>query len=410
MRSIFRCAVSMTAIVLALTACVGKDSLSSTPAWLQPATGKAAEMIVAPLRDEIIRRADADLGKTPITITSFSCERSHGGPHDFYSEADYRWPDPANPGGPYIPRDGESNPDNFYAHRKALNAMSILVANLTSAWILTGDRNYADAVLPHLQAWFINPDTRMNPHLSYAQAIPNLIEGRSYGIIDSIHLIEVVQSMIRLEQAGLMPEDLLSGTKQWFHDYVEWLTTHSNGVAEFHAGNNHGVCWIMQVGEFAKYAEWQEIVEYCKVRFKYKFIPEMAPDGSFPYELDRTKPYGYSLFNLDAMAGVCQILSTSDDDLWTYTSRNGNNMSKALAFMLPYIRDKEKWFKEPDVMFYDQWPVAQPALLFSWYRFRGDRGFDARTCYQTWLELDHFPSNGEVIRNLPLRNPVIWLL
>ncbi|MBR6352329.1 MAG: alginate lyase, partial [Firmicutes bacterium] len=86
------------------------------------------------------------------------------------------------------------------------------------------------------------------------------------------------------------------------------------------------------------------------------------------------------------------------------------NMARALAFMLPYIRDKEKWFKEPDVMFYDQWPVAQPALLFAWYRFRNDRDFDARTCYQTWLELDHFPSNGEVIRNLPLRNPVIWLL
>jgi hypothetical protein len=31
--------------------------------------------------------------------------RSAGGEHDFFSEADYFWPDPANPAGPYIEKD-----------------------------------------------------------------------------------------------------------------------------------------------------------------------------------------------------------------------------------------------------------------------------------------------------------------
>ena len=41
----------------------------------------------------------------------------------------------------------------------------------------------------------------------------------------------------------------------------------------------------------------------CRDRFKTVLVPnQIAADGSFPLELRRTKPYGYSLFNLDAFA------------------------------------------------------------------------------------------------------------
>ena len=58
--------------------------------------------------------------RPPLTVTGFVAERSAGGIHDFYSEGDYWWPDPENPDGPYIRRDGVSNPDNFAEHRKAM--------------------------------------------------------------------------------------------------------------------------------------------------------------------------------------------------------------------------------------------------------------------------------------------------
>lgn len=370
---------------------------------------EAREMISAPLREQIISKAEADLKAEPITITAYPAEESQGGLHDFFSEADYSWPDPANPDGPYKGRDGYTNPDNFNEHRFALNRMSMIVANLASAWILTGEQKYADAILPHLYAWFINEDTRMNPNMKYAQAVHGKFAGRCYGIIDTIHLIEVVQAMIRLEKSGLMPEDLLEGTKSWCYRFVDWLFDDPQGIMEMRTGNNHGVCWILQVGTYAKYAGWTEMYMFAKNRFKYKYLPEMAADGSFPMELERTKSYGYSIFNLDAMVGVCQTLSTPDDDLWTFVAENGNVIRMALDFMFPYIQDKSRWPKAPDVMYWDEWPVAQPSLIFAWNRFRNEADFDAQAYYDTWLRLDHFPQNTEVIRNLPLRNPVLWL-
>jgi hypothetical protein len=55
---------------------------------------------------------------------------------------------------------------------------------------------------------------------------------------------------------------------------------------------------------------------------------QMSGDGNFYRKLERTKSYGYSLFNLDALATVCQILSTSEDNLWDYQMEDGRGSSK----------------------------------------------------------------------------------
>lgn len=80
--------------------------------------------------------------------------------HDFYSEGDYWWPDTLNPDGPYVRRDGETNPDNFVAHRHAMIRFSSIVGNLTSAYLLTQDKEYVDAILAHVRAWFVNESTK----------------------------------------------------------------------------------------------------------------------------------------------------------------------------------------------------------------------------------------------------------
>src|SRR6266496_119176 len=67
-------------------------------------------------RTRILKAANACLSEPPVTITSFKSPRSAGGPHDYFSEGDYWWPDPGNTSGPYIQRDGMTNPDNFIAH------------------------------------------------------------------------------------------------------------------------------------------------------------------------------------------------------------------------------------------------------------------------------------------------------
>ncbi len=184
-------------------------------------SGKQEKIIQDTLRNEILKRAEAQLDEAPVTVTSFTAERSAGGIHDFFSEGDYWWPDPENPDGPYIQKDGETNPENFVAHRHAMVHFSMIVGNLTSAYLLTKDTKYAEAALRHIRAWFINEDTRMNPNLLYAQAIKGIATGRGIGIIDTIHLIEVVQALIRMQEAGILPENDRLETKKWFSEYLE---------------------------------------------------------------------------------------------------------------------------------------------------------------------------------------------
>jgi hypothetical protein len=194
-------------------------------------------------RSRILTAADACLTDAPVTVTAAHSPRSAGGLHDFFSEGDYWWPDPKNPDGPYIQKDGMTNPDNFVAHRQALMGMSVKVANLTAAYQLTHDPKYADAAIKHLRAWFVDDATKMNPNLEYAQAIHGKFKGRGIGIIDTIHLIEPARCVTLLEKSGALHGNDLAAVKKWFADYIQWLTTSKNGQEEMNAKNNHGTCF-----------------------------------------------------------------------------------------------------------------------------------------------------------------------
>src|SRR5690606_7490148 len=157
----------------------------------------------------------------------------------------------------------------------------------------------------------------------------------------------------------------LGKIKNWFETYLQWLTTHPYGISEMNAENNHGTCWVMQVAAFARLTANDSLLQFCRQRYKTVLLPaQMDTNGSFPKELNRTKPYGYSIFNLDAMAMICQILSNEQDSLWEFQTADGKSIRKGVAFLYPYIENKDKWPFPKDVMYWDNWPVAQPFLVF----------------------------------------------
>src|SRR2546429_7356927 len=203
-------------------------------------------------RARVLKAANQYLSEKPITITASHSPRSAGGLQDFFSEGDYWWPDPQNPDGPYIQRDGMTNPDNFVEHRRALMRLSVQVPALVAAWRLTRDARYAKHAALHLRAWFIDVSTRMNPHLQFAQAIHGRFTGRGTGIIDTIHLVEVARAIEVMVGSGAMTVGEHEAIKAWFTAYLRWMTTNQNGIDERDAKNNHGTCWGMQVRAFAK--------------------------------------------------------------------------------------------------------------------------------------------------------------
>lgn len=375
-------------------------SAQATACLAQPNVRKE---VIAVLKDRALSQAAWALKEQPVTVTAAVSSRSAGGRHDFYSEGDYWWPNPEQPDGPYIQRDGQTNPDNFVAHRHAMIRLSRIVGALASAYMITGDKKYVAHALRHAKAWFVDTTTMMNPSLLYAQAIKGKVTGRGIGVIDTIHLMEVAQGLLAMENSPAMDKELLAAIRKWFSAYLTWLTTHQYGKDEMAAENNHGTCWVMQVASFAKLTGDQELLSFCRARYKTVLLPnQMAEDGSFPRELKRTKPYGYSLFNLDAMTMVCHILSDEKDNLWNYKTADGRSMEKGIRFLIPYVQDKSRWTFAKDVMYWDHWPVAHPFLVF------GAQAYHEKAWLETWKTLDHDPQVEEVIRNLPVRNPIIW--
>jgi hypothetical protein len=363
----------------------------------------AYKMVAVNDRKRIVDAAAKYVLNSPQTVTAFPTKRSAGGLHDFYSQADYFWPDPKNPNGPYVNRDGQSNPDNFNDHRKAMVTLSVEMPALTAAWLVTGDSRYGRKACDHLRAWFVTPDTRMNPNLEYSQAIQNLNTGRSIGVIDTLHLVEVARAAAHLMPKMMSPADM-AGVKEWFRSYLNWLTTSEKGKAERDTLNNHAMCWALQAAEFAHLLDDTATREDVYRRYTTILLPnQLGQDGSFPKELARTKPYSYSIFNFDVMTSLCQSLKGLQPDPPTFKLADGRGECKAAEFIYPYLKDKGAWKWAKDVQHFDSLPVRSPGLLFSGV------ACDRPEYIALWKTMDADPTDREVIRNNPIRQPLLWV-
>lgn len=363
----------------------------------------AYQMVAQTDRVRILRAAKEYLPIELQTITAFHSGRSPGGLHDFFSQADYFWPNPKDPDGPYINRDGQSNPENFDDHRKAMVALSVRMPALTAGWLLTKDLRYGKRAGDHLRAWFVTPASRMNPNLEYAQGVHGVSTGRSYGIIDTLHLVEVARAASFLGPELLSPSDM-EGVKTWFREYLNWMVTSEKGNRERTALNNHATCWALQASEYARLIG----DEKTRAEIHQWFIgdllqDQLGKDGSFPKELARTKPYSYSIFNFDIMAGLAQSLKGSGQDLTTFALPDGRGLCRAAEFIYPYLKDKGKWPYRKDVEHFDALPVRSPGLLFAGLACR------QKEYIALWKTLNPDPTDKEIIRNYPIRQPLLWV-
>ena len=376
----------------------------------QPNEHSTFDMVAAVDRKRILLAAKQYVSFPIQTITAFTSPKSPGGPHDFFSQADYFWPNPKNPDGPYVNRDGQSNPENFNEHRKAMIRLSIEMPALTSAWLLlrrersqsAAAKSYGRKAAEFLLAWFVAAETRMNPNLEYAQGVHGVSTGRNYGIIDTLHLVEVARA------ASLLTTEVLSdaereGVKQWFREYLRWLKTSEKGIKERDTLNNHAVCWGLQAAEFARLIGDQDTRVEVRNQYETIFLPnQLSTEGSFPKELARTKPYSYSIFNFDVMATLCQSLSDGSSDEFSFKTSDGRGICKAAAFLYPYLENKSRWPYAHDVEHFDALPVRSPGLLFCGVHC------DQPAYIKLWKTLNPDPTDPEIIRNYPIRQPLLW--
>jgi hypothetical protein len=357
--------------------------------------------------DRILAQATAHLKEPPNPITTHPCPRSPGTPHDFYSEADDYFPDPANPAGPYIQHaDNATNPDAFTAHRDALLNFSICVPALTAAFVLTNETRYAQQAVTHLRAWLLDSATRMTPSLLYAQTIPPAKTGRFEGVVEAVHLAEVVQCLPFLANSEAFSESDYASLKKWFAEYFEWLNSSRLAGLARDNKSHHGSSWLLQAAAIAHLTASTEDAPLTALRHQYKsstIRAQIVADGTFPHELTTPNPYRNTLFNLDMLSGVCVLLSTRFESVWDYELQDGPGMRSVIARMYPYIRDRGTWPYRADAAHFNDLPIRPPGLLFA------ARAYNRPEYAELWKTLKPDPAVPELQRTFPIRQPLLWV-
>ena len=292
-------------------------------------------------RYELRERAEAMMKLPYLSVTQDKSPAASGDIHDYYSEGPYWWPDPKNPDGPYVRRDGEFNPERFNAHNEKLMKLSSAVYTLAAAGLYLDEPAYTKRAVEHIRVWFLNAETKMNPNLNHAQAIRGITTGRGIGIIDTTVLLQVVNGANLIEYGGDYGDDI-AALKAWFAEYVHWLRTSENGIYERDYFNNHSNWYNTQLAGFLAFIG--EDPTPCFEHFIKVILPKQTgEDGSFTDELTRTNSYMYSGFNLEASALICHIAESYGFDLWGAVAENGRSMRRSIEFFKPYYKNPFEW-------------------------------------------------------------------
>jgi hypothetical protein len=356
--------------------------------------------------DRILAQANAYLKERPDPITNHTCSRSPGTPHDFYSEAEDYWPDPASPTGPYIVRAGSLNPEAFTAHRDALINFSTYVSALTAAFVITNEPRYAQQAVTHLRAWFINPETLMTPNLLYGQTIRPMKTGRFEGVVEAVHLAEVVQCLLFLNNSEALTDQDRAALKKWLAEYFDWLNNSRLAGLARDNKSHHGTSWLLQAAAIAYLTQVADDAPLTALRHQYKsssIRAQILVDGTFPHELTTPNPYRNTLFNLDMFACVCVLLSSRFESVWDYELQDGPGMRTVLARLFPYILNRGAWPYRADAEHFNDLPIRPPSLLFA------ARAYNRPEYAELWKTLNPDPAIPELQRTFPIRQPLLWV-
>jgi len=280
----------------------------------------AGESTLAAARAALLDRAAKAL-KTPLrSVVDKTLMPPSGQRNDYMSMGPYWWPNPTTQSGlPYVRRDGQRNPQvaGEALDSDRMQAFCRDVFELTLAHHFGAPDSHAEKAAAALKHWFLAPATRMTPHLRYGQGIPGIVEGRAEGLIDTRNLWMAIDSALLLNARGVLSDAELKGIRAWFAEFTQWMQTSPIARDEDSAQNNHGMFFDAQlVGNLLFVGDTQAAKGRLATLARRRIAPQIQPDGRMPLELARTRPFHYSVFNLEAITRLARYGQGQGVDLW----------------------------------------------------------------------------------------------
>ncbi len=210
----------------------------------------------------------------------------------------------------------------------------------------------------------------MNPHLRYGQAVRGIVDGRGIGLIDTRNLRMAIDAAMLIKDSGELSALEMAGLQQWFKEFTNWMLTSDIGQDESNEFNNHGMFYDMQVINYALFFGDTTLAKSTLRRASNLRIgSQVAADGKQWGELERTRPFHYSAFNLEAVTNIARYGEQVGMDVWN-TRKKTRGIYNAVGYTLAFVMNPGTWpYKELSGK-----PEIQSAVT---YLLRAERAYGA---------------------------------
>ncbi len=319
---------------------LNKDYLETVKSRLQ-----AGDKRLKPALDSLLKEADFALTQGAFSVMDKEAIPPSGDKHDYTSMGPYWWPDTTKSDGlPYIRRDGVVNPERNAFDKVRGSSVMDYSYKLSLAYFFTEKEKYAEHATTLIRTWFIDDATAMNPNLNFAQFIPGRSEGRGVGIIESRHICKVLEGLTFIQHSRDWQSEDTRAMKAWTKEFLNWLQTSPQGKDEYERGNNHGSWYDYQVAYFALFTDQPEIAKKILATLPQRRMEvQFDKKGAQPDELERTRSYFYSTFNLEALYAAATLAEDLGIDLWHYPNKKNPTLKKGIDYLAAYVGREEEW-------------------------------------------------------------------
>jgi hypothetical protein len=317
----------------------------------------SGDAMLKPAYDALLTLAAGEVKKPAETVTAKGLTPPSGDKHDYMSIAPYWWPDPSKPNGlPYIRKDGETNPSskNDDTDSARIQRMCERVLNLALAGYLADRAAYRAKAAEQIRVWFLESATRMNPNLRYGQAVPGVVDGRGIGLIDSRNFWMIIDAVGLIAGPDGLKDDEVAALKRWFGDFATWMATSPEGHEEYTWHNNHGAYFDAQLAGYALFGGQTERARQTVAdAIHLRLASHFAKDGKQYAELERTQPFHYSAFNLEAHLRLARYGEIVGVDYWN-ADQDGRTLKAAVDYLVPFLAAPKTWpYKDLKGVAYD---------------------------------------------------------
>jgi hypothetical protein len=183
----------------------------------------------------------------------------------------------------------------------------------------------------------------MDPHLEFAQGIPGIAEGRAEGIIETRFFANIIDGVTLLEGSPAWTASDDQALKDWMRAYLQWLleSTHGEDLAD--RGNNQETWYDLQIVALALYTGQTEVARATLEAARAEIGRQFRPDGSQPHELERTRAWDYSLFNMTAFLHLARLGERQGVDLLNYRTADGSSLRQGLEYLVPFATGERRF-------------------------------------------------------------------